>query len=285
MKILLGNTGRGGELAIFTAFINAYERTYPEAHIEVMTADNGIYGPIFKNNPRVKWIPLDFRDKSKPYYMNPVGCWSYWAKEKRKEFDIIEFACEHGANHADVVSNIYNRLKHKVFTIDDIIRKPFIYPTDEEFAKAKEIIREYPELVLVSPKSRSATVVFDIDDYQMLADQLLKKYPVAVTGGITKDVTDPGLKGCIDLRGQSFSELYALSLSLKRFVGPDTATSWIVTRMPGKLICLRGCKLYTEENTGLIINKFRTPENTLEMDVLNRNKNGVIDDVLRYFEN
>lgn len=280
MKLLIGNTGRGGELAILTAFVEAYKKAVPNIEIEVLTSDNGqIYKPIFDNNPQVRWSGLDFKVESRPYFMQPVACWKHHAKKRAGEFDRVEFICEYGRpkNRLSIV-NIYDSIKQKEFRFKDIVRRVMIYPGRQEEDFAEEIIKKHPDLVMISYVSKSATVVFNRENYQILADRLSKNRPVAFTGSLRDEPLDKH----IDLRGISFAGLYAIAKRLRYFIGPDTATTWISTIMPGKLVILRGCRLYTPANTGFLASGFRNNSNTLEYDVLKKPVQEVINKVLAF---
>lgn len=280
MRILLGNTGRGGELAIFTAFVQAYKTACPDAYIEVMTADNGIYGPLFEHDPGITWTPLDFRDTTKPYYKDPVRCWRTHAK-RRTGFDIVEFVCEFGCSRANTTfSNLYNSIENKLFTKADVKRQVMIYPTQDELDWANWLHDDCPLMVVISHICKSATKVFKQEDYQALADALLKDgYRTAYVGG----PQDPPIMGHMDLRGITFSAFYALTKRLKWFIGPDTATTWIASGMSGKLVSLRGCHTYPLHNTGIVANGFKT-NNILEYDVVHKPTQEVIQNVQKFLQ-
>lgn len=286
MKILLGNTGRGGELAIFTAIVKAYRLAIPDAHITVTTCDNNLYGPIFRNSPdHDGWVPLQFRDKNAPHYLDPVGALMAYFKASKNEYDIQEFACEYDfspdrnrGNNGTILSNCYKRIGKKLFSFNEIPRKIFIYPTDEDIKFADDCFSKYGnDLVLVSYITRSASPIMNLRGYQDLCDKIVKHRPVAFTAAMDRD---PALRGHIDLRGITFSALYALSEKLQRFVGPDTATTWICSNMPGRLISIRGDKAYPISNTGIVANGFRVGQETYEIDFHGQRPVAIIDKIL-----
>jgi hypothetical protein len=271
MRILLGNTGRGGELAVFTSLVNAYRRHLPDAHIELLTCDNQIYGPLFHNSPDHNgWNALQFRDKEKPHYMDPVGALKAYFKQTKDKFGVQEYACEYDlspafrkGNTGTILSNCYKRIKTKLFELDYVDRKIFIYPTDEERRFAEDTYAKYgKDLVLVSYVAKSASTVMNRRGYQDLCDHIVDKYPVAYTA----NRVEMGLQGHVDLRGITFSALFALAEKLQYFVGPDTATTWIVSNMPGTLIAIRGDNTYPIWNTGIKANGFRKGKATHEIN-------------------
>lgn len=285
MKILLGNTGRGGELAIFTSIIKAYRECLPNATIHLLTCDNGIYEPLFRNSPdHDGWTALQFRDKQRPHYMNPVGAmFAYFAKTKQ-EYDHQEYACEYNLSPASsptgggtIIGNCYKRIKHKYFRLNKVRREIFIYPIDKELKFAERTFEKYgKDLVVVSYNARSASPIMNPHGYQELCNQIAKHRPVAFTA----KVGDAGLNKHIDLRGITFSALFALSGKLQYFVGPDTATTWIVSNMPGKLVSIRGDKAYPISNTGLVSNGYRAGKETFEIDFHHKKPSQIIDRVL-----
>lgn len=285
MKILLANTGRGGELAVFTSIVKAYREHAPNAHITLLTCDNGIYSPLFRNSPdHDGWVALQFRDKNAPHYKNPIGAMNAYFAKTKNDFDIQEFACEYDfspgfkkTNTGTILSNCYKRIKKKLFKLSDVKREIFIYPTDEELKFAEDTFAKYgKDLVMISYCARSASAIMNHNGYQNLCDQIGKHRPVAFTA----NTKWPSLKGHIDLRGITFSALFAITLKLERFVGPDTATTWIAANMPGTLISIRGDKVYPINNTGLVAGGYREKGNTHEIDFYGHNSTAIIDRIL-----
>lgn len=286
MKILLANTGRGGELAVFTSLVKAYREHVPNAHITLLTCDNGIYSPLFRNSPdHDGWVALQFRDENAPNYKNPIGAMNAYFVKTKKDFDIQEFACEFDfspgfkrTNTGTILSNCYKRIKKKFFKLSEVRREIFIYPTDEELRFAEDTFTKYGnDLVMVSYCARSASAIMNHRGYQDLCDQIGKHRPVAFTA----NAVWPNLNGHIDLRGITFSALFAISQRLERFVGPDTATTWIVANMPGMIISLRGDNTYPISNTGLVAGGYRETENTYEIDFAGRRHTAIIDQILQ----
>ncbi len=285
MRILLGNTGRGGELAAFTSVIKAYSIACPDAHIKVVTCHNTVYPDLFKNSPDIdEWDYLRYRKygSAGKVVRSPVAAWLEYRKQ-HKHYDRVEYCCEGDLSPAfnnnpvkTVIENLYQRLKHKPFQLSDIPRKVFIYPSDEAKEHAERIHQKYGDsLVLVSHKANSANPMMGFDGFQHLCDILAKNHPVAYTG----NRMDPKLEGHIDLRGVPFSTIYALSEKLNYYVGPDTATTWIVSGMPGTLVSLRGDKVYPVKNTGLCANGYRKPDNTHEINVAKMGPPAIIDQI------
>jgi ADP-heptose:LPS heptosyltransferase len=286
MKILLGNTGRGGELAVFTALIKAYRQKLPDATIHVTTCDNGVYGPLFQNSPDHNgWIPLQFRDKDQPNYLNPVGALQAYFRKTQQDYDHQEWACEFDfspdrkkSNTGTILSNCYRRIKKKFFKLGEVPRHVYIYPTDEELKFAEAVFKKHgDDLVLVSHAARSASPIMNLNGYQQLCDKIARYHPVAFTGAMGRD---PVLKGHIDLRGITFPALFAVSQKLGCFIGPDTATTWICAEMPGRLISIRGDRAYPLNNTGLVANGFRKGKDTRELDFHGRRPHQIIDQIL-----
>lgn len=274
LRILISNTGRGGELAILTSIIHAYRQKLPNAYIRVVTCHNGIYHKFWENSEDIdEWIPLEFRNPmpTGKVIKDPIKAEAEYLATTKNEFDYQEKTAEYdlspGVNSSmpvrPIIDNIYRRLKYKPFGLADIDRRVFLWPSDEENETANGIFEKYgTELVLISHIANSASPMLNHDSYQQLADELSKDRPVAFTGASRHKP----LKGHIDLRGTTFSFLYALSLRLKYYIGPDTATSWIMTRMPGKMISLRGDTLYPIGNSGLKENGFRKQSNTVDVN-------------------
>lgn len=270
-RILLGNTGRGGELAIFTSIIKAYRNRFPDAYIRVTTCDNGIYSSIFKNSPDLNdWVPLQFRNPSRPHYMKPVKALEAYFKHTKRDFDLQEFACEWdfspaaGRKAAPALHNCYKRIRRKAFELSDIPRKVFIYPTDDELKYADDLFEKHGnDLILVSHVANSASRMMNLKHYTDLCNELAKAHPVAYTG----HKLHQKIPGHIDLRGIPFSTVFAIASKLKYFVGPDTAITWIVSNMPGRLVCIRGTPTYPLKNTGLQANGYRKDLDTIELDV------------------
>jgi len=259
IRVLLSNTGRGGELAIFTALVHAYRKACPDAYIRVATCHNGIYHHIWETNQDIDdWQPLIFRKPmptGKTYRSSTAAEADYHVKTKH-EFDRQEMLGEttlspdrgKSITVRPILNNIYSLLKCKPFTLAEIERKVIFWPTDEDHKAAEKVIDTYgTDLVLISHIAKSASAILDVNGYQKLADKLSKTHPVAYTG----NKLDPPLKGHIDLRGTTFRFVYALSQRLNYYIGPDTATTWIATVMPGLLITIRGDKAYPVGNTGL----------------------------------
>ena len=276
LRILLSNTGRGGELAIFTALIHAYRKACPDAYIRVVTGHNGIYESIWKNNQDIDdWQPLVFR-KPMPtgkVYRSSIEAEADYHTSTKNEFDRQEILGENklspdkGKNITvrPILDNIYSLLKHKPFTLAEIERKVFFWPTDEEHEAAERLISKHgSDLVLLSYVAKSASPILNHHEYQRLADRISKTYPVAFTA----NKVEKPLKGHIDLRGTTFSFVHALGQRVNCFIGPDTATTWIVSGMPGLLITIRGDKAYPIGNTGLCKGGWRKPTNTLELDLV-----------------
>ena len=288
MKILLGNTGRGGEQCVFSAFVQAYKDHFPSAHITVAVCPEFVR--FWHSDNSISIIPLEHESPDKPYYMDPYGKWVDVASTPG--YDIVEFVCEYGLNPAatqneskPVTANIWNRLRTKPCQLDDLIKKVSLVPSDEELRIAEDIRSQYgDDLLVISPKSNSACPVIPLEWYSEIARQLGKYCPIATTGRTWgMPVPDPLLTDTIDLRGKSLLSLYAMSSWLRRFIGPDTATCWIVSKMPGELMVLRGDEAYPITNTGLINNDFRHSYNTIEYNVNTLTLDTIIETCTTFF--
>jgi len=273
MKIFLGCTGRGGELAIFTSIVHAYREKFPDAFIKVATCHNGIYHHIFKNNQDLdRWTYIQFRkivdDKvaSKPY-RDPLIAMHEMMNE-HNDYEIVENISELTSNKdVSVIKHLYNRINKKCFKLEDIKRKVFMWPTDEEEAHAQKIIDKHGPLVLISYKANSARNL-SFSQWQNICDTIGKQTRIAYTG----NVKDPEMKGHLDLRGINFPTFYALVQKVGLFIGPDTGTTWMATITGGDIITIRNDPLYRITNTGLVKNGYRGPHNTLEITEKNNKK-------------
>lgn len=278
MKILLGNTGRGGELCLFTSIIKAYRNACPDAIIDIATGPH--YEDLFANNTDINtWHKIPFKDPSrKDLYNNPVVAWKWLANES--DADTIEYACEYDfspciknspAARNSSLYNCYLRITDKRFEFDDIPREVFIYPTQNEKHLADQIADKHHEIILISHVAKSADPVFSYAQFARLGQALSNFGTVCYTGS----ENDPELPGLIDLRGISYGTLYALSKHIKAFISPDTATPFIVSGMPGKLITLRRDKKFPLSNTGIVLMGYRSVDNTWEMDCSNLSENRI----------
>jgi ADP-heptose:LPS heptosyltransferase len=271
-KILLGNTGRGGELCLFTSIIHTYKKRYPNSHITVAT--NPHYHTLFDNSQDCdNWIGLQYRDPdNKKTYLNPVAAW----KQLAKEFDgVAEFACEysyspaqtlnkrHATYHNTSLHNCWLRIVNKVFRYEDIPRKVYIYPTDEEKAQAEAIAAKHQDLIIIGYIANSADPVLKPHAFNKLGKKLQKFGTVAYTGR----ERDAELKGLVDLRGISFGTLYALADHIKWFISPDTSLPFVVSGTPGNILVLRKDKNYPISNTGLQVMGYREAKNTWEIEM------------------
>lgn len=285
MHILLGNTGRGGEQCIFSAFVKAYHDAYPDALIQVAICPEFL--PLWINSKLIdSYITLDHSDPKARFYNDPIGRWHGYAESS--DADLILFPCEYGLDEIHknaprpVVVNIYERLAVKPCPLEKIGRRVCFTPTDDEEWAAEDIFRRYGnDLLVMSTISNSAAPVMSQDEYALMAEALMKHVPVACTGRLAKPgpggaTTDPLVPGTIDLRGISFLTLYALSRKLKYWVGPDTGSSWMVANMPGRMVIVRGDQRFPVQNTGFVVNGFRDAANTLELEVGGLKTNEII---------
>lgn len=275
MHILLGNTGRGGELCLFTSIIKAYRQTFPKAHIAVAT--NPYYHPMFENSDDInKWYGLQYKDPSdKSTYLNPVGAWNQFAKKYKHEHDaLVEFACEydyspshdpHKKSPTDGNSSLYNcylRIEKKMFDYQDIPKKVFIYPTEDEKQQAKDIANYIDDLILIAYVANSANPVLGAGGFRKVG-LALKEYGTVCYTGRPKD---PALQGLHDLRGLSFGTLYALADNIKWFLSPDTSLPFVIAHTPGGIITLRNDKKFPLSNTGSQAMGYRCKHNTWELE-------------------
>lgn len=294
MKMLLCNTGRGGEQCIFSSIVHAYRVAHKAATIHVAICPE--FAPLWDKHCDVDGMYLlHHEDKSQPYYMDPIGHWASYSQANADNYDIIEFACEYGLDEKylhsprPAIVNIYERLSNKPCALVDVERTVVFYPSNDDLRAADNIIKQYgKDLVLISHVSNTAAPVLSIDGYTALAAELRKTNPVACTGrlnkrGPNKIRTDCYIPGTIDLRGIPLLTLYALASNLKFFVGPDTATPWLVSGMPGRMFVLRGDRRFPLANTGLVVNGFRSVTDTAEVDVVGMSVDRVIDKCLSHF--
>jgi len=296
-RILLGNTGRGGEQAVFSAVVQAYLDYSPNPEVTVAVCPE--FFQLWNTNIRVRLLGLDHEDPNGDFYLDPVGRWFSLSQSMRDQFDIIEFACEFGLDVPSgraanpMFENIWSTINDPPCGMDRVKRRPSFQPSDEEWVQAEKILNTYGEdLVVISPVSTTVAPVLTQDQFKVIADRLGRNRPVASTGRLNLKsrsnpkapiATDPLIPGTIDLRGISFLTLYGVSQRLGAFIGPDTATSWIVSGMPGKLMTVRGDAQFPIENTGLVRNGFREPSTTLELDVVGRPFEEILDACAKFF--
>ena len=293
MRILLGSTGRGGELAVFTTLVKAYRENLPDAHITVLFADNFQNYSLFQNSPdHDGLVTFKFRNKHGIVIKDPLNSFKQYLAKTKKEFDIQEWASEYdmspafnSSNTGTIIGNSYKRIKQKFFKLEDVQRKIFIYPTDEELRFAEDLFTKYgDDLILVSYNTRSANPMMNEQGYNDLCDQMVKHHPVAYTGAAQTRANpshkNSELKGHIDLRGITFSAVFAISQQLKCFVGPDTSITWIVSNMTGKFIAVRGDPTYPISNTGVIANGYRVGKETHEINFIKDHRSTTIIDTI-----
>lgn len=286
MRILLGSTGRGGELAVFTTLIKAYRENLPDAHITVLIPDNDMWATIFQNSPdHNNQTVFKFRDVNGKVNKDPVVAFKAYFTNTKNDYDIQEWVGEYDLspafnphNTGTIIGNCYKRIKQKFFELKDVRREIFIYPTDEELRFAEDTFAKYgDDLILVAYNTRSANPMMNEQGYKELCDQMVKHHPVAYTA----NALNSELKGHIDLRGITFSAVFAIGQQLKYFVGPDTSIPWIVSNMPGKFIAIRGDSSYPISNTGVIANGYRVGKETHEINFSkDHNSTTIIDTIL-----
>lgn len=282
MKILLGNTGRGGEQCVFSAIVEAYKQYYPNAKISIAICPEFI--KFWKNDKNISIIPIEHENPNKPYYLDPIGKWHNIIQNNK--YDIIRFACEYETPKSDT---ILNNIIQKIDKIP-ITPKVYLTPSESDIELSESIKKEYgDDIIILSHISNSAYNAIPFEWYSTIAHELNRYYPVAITGRGYSEYCgkqippDKMIDGMINLIGQPILSLYAMSSWLKRFIGPDTATSWIVTNMPGKLMTLRFDEHYPLANTGLVNNGFRSQINTLEYNATNKSLDSILNACISYF--
>jgi len=287
MKMLLGCTGRGGEQCIFSAIVAAYKKGHPDYRTYIAVPPE--FAQYWHHDKRVTLVLLEHEDPNAPYFKDPIGKWHRIASGF--EYSFSEFIAEYGNWKPEnpAIENIWEKLRHRPCTLEQLERKVCLTPGEDDLKVAEEIRMKYGEdLVVISPKSNSACEVIPPAWYKELAHQIGKHYPVATTGRGPGSycgqptLADEAIPGTIDLVGRSILSLYAMSSWLKRFVGPDTATPWVVANMPGKLLVIRGDDTFPISNTGLVVNGFRSPTNTMEYHAVGKTLTEVIDTCLAW---
>jgi len=275
MKILLGNTGRGGEQCIFSSIVHAYRsKVGPDAHIEVTTPPQ--YWSFWKNNKDISnWTPIKY-EPGDPHEGDPVAALRAYFERHRRDFDVIEYPCESAVpfvSEGEPKSTLYKCYKNIVsplFKLGEVQRKTFLYPTEDEVKTAREISKKYPRLLILSHGANSMQHPLSLKGYEKLASMLNEKWDVCYIGtsGENHMPADPPIQGANDLRDIGYGSVYSLAESMKLFIGMETAPTFMLAHSDAPMIIMRGDPQFPLENTGLTPMGFRKKENTHELEVL-----------------
>ena len=87
MRILLGNTGRGGEQCIFSSIVHAYRQKLPNAYIEVITPPQ--YWSFWKNNQDIQeWTDIKYEPGDR-YAGDPVAALKDYFDTHAHELEVL----------------------------------------------------------------------------------------------------------------------------------------------------------------------------------------------------
>lgn len=278
MKILLGNTGRGGEQCIFTSIVHSYRQSFPDAYINVVTCSQ--YEKLWFNNKDINaWTKIKFL-KEDVNQLDAVSALRYYMNTHKNDYDLMELSseCEAQDKGTSTLDKCYEAIDKKVFKLEDVERKIFIYPTEQEIATAESIKNNYPNLILLSHGANSMKHPLSLKGYEILADKLKKYGDVAyigTTGGFHMPA-DPEIKGAIDLRDIGWGASYELRKYIKIFIGMETAPAFFLHETKAPMIIMRGDPQFPLKNTGLTPMGYRKKENTHELEVLGLDDDEII---------
>ena len=286
MKILLGNTGRGGEQCIFSSIVHAYRsKVGPDAHIEVTTPPQ--YWSFWKNNNDISnWTPIKY-EPGDPHEGDPVAALRAYFECHRRDFDLIEYPCEYGQSQNSDKSKTtllqsYQAIKTRIFEYREIERKVWVWPNSQEREIADDICNDRPAFILLSHGANSAKKPLSLNGWEKLAKALGEKGTVCYTGthGRNHMPADPPIRGAFDLRGLSYGTLYAIQKSVTAFIGFDSGTAWLLSGMPGMLVTVRNDPFFPLSNTGIVEMGYRTPGNTFEYETGSKFEDEIIERIM-----
>jgi len=283
VKILLCNTGRGGEQCIFTSIVHAYRETFPEAEICVATCPQ--YENLWAlNRDHNTWIPIRYEETDK-FPGDPVGACHDLMREMMGRFDIIEYPCECNAGGGKALTTLdkcYSCIKNPVFAIEAIERRTFIAPTESDIKKAEDIVAKCSPYVLLSNGANSMKHPLSKDGYNRLSCALVKKISTIQIGtrGGNHMPCDPSIDYARDFRDVGLGVTYLLGQQMKYFIGMETLPTFLMSNSTAQMIIMRGDPEFPITNTGLVNMGFRQPHNTHELEVFGQSDDTIIKTIL-----
>jgi len=286
VRILLGNTGRGGEQCFFTAIVHMYRTLKPDAFIRVASPPH--YESLWARNKDIDdWADIKYEPNDK-WPMDPINAYREYMQEQKDNFDIIEYAseCVLQASNTDARKSTlflcWLNIKQKLFDFDHIIRKVHIDPTKEDVEKAQTIAKDNPNIILLSHGANSMVHFLTTEAWGVLAKELLPYGTpcfVATSGG-NHMPADPDIPNAVSLRDVGYGALFELRKHTRFFIGMETAPSTIVSESDAPMVILRGDSRFPAQSTSLIANGFRDQKNTYELDVAQCREDAIIQKVM-----
>ena len=286
MRILLGNTGRGGEQCIFSSIVHAYRVKLPDAYIEVTTPPQ--YWSFWKNNKDInKWTDLKYEPGDK-CAGDPVAALKDYFEMHAKDFDIIEYPCEYGfSSNSDksktTLEQSYEAIRKRLFTFEEIEPVVWMWPDDQEIETAVNLYKKYPNMIMLSQGANSAKKPLSLEGFGELAKALREKGTVCYTGthGRNHMPADPIIPGACDLRGISYGTLFALKDEIQAFIGLDSGTAWLLTGMHGLMVTLRNDPFFPLSNTGIVEMGYRDSVVTHEIETGGMSEGEIVEKIAK----